>query len=233
MVVHLTYPDLAARLELITRRLGRLARCEPPRQLFFADVPVAGAAGLEIVQLHQRQDSSVWTDLAAWLASCHADGLIRTATQAEASLVLDPRLFLDGQVPTSHLVEMVGLSARAAEVLRRLQRPASEAEVRDELAALYTRLLPDERDRQHALELHARWLERAASGANQPRPPQAAPDPRTIVASRIARLAHTHAVRLRGPGYDDWLTLEARLVRQLVRSQPESRCSAARGELTA
>jgi hypothetical protein len=41
-------------------------------------------------------------------------------------------------------------------------------------------------------------------------------DPKSIRASRIARLAHTQAVRLRGPDYDDWLVREAKLVRELI-----------------
>src|SRR5579859_3176009 len=202
-VLHVTYPDLAARLELITGRLGRLTSRQPLRQLFFADVPIADATGLEIVQLHERDDRPVLAELDEWRTSCCADGLIRTATPARASLVLDRRLFLGGRVPASYIAQMVIHSARAAEVLGRLGRPASEAEVARELAALYLRLLPGIRERQHALEWHAIWLERTANGTNHPGRQTIAVDPKSVRASTIARLAHTQAVRLRGPAYDD------------------------------
>jgi hypothetical protein len=215
-VLHISYPDLAARLELITARIGRLTSRQPWRQLFFADVPIGDAAGLEIVQLHQRNDGSVLAELDEWRTSCCADGLIRTATQARASLVLDRRLFLGGRVPASYVTEMVVDSDRAAEVLGRLRRAASEAEIASELEALYVRMLPDVRERQHALEWHAIWLERTANGTNHPGRQTVALDPKSIRASRIARLAHTQAVRLRGPDYDDWLVREAKLVRELI-----------------
>lgn len=213
-VVHLTYPDLQARFELITRCLPRLESATPTRRWFFADVPVGSHTGLEVVQLHARTDRSAQAELEAWLEGCRAAGLIATATFADTAMVLDPGLFPDHRVPVFYAPAMADGSARAAVVLERAGWPVSESGVAAEIAALYAELVPRPGARHMALELYATWLEWAAA----PTPsPSIRPDRTTVRASLVARLAHTQAVRLRGPDYPGGLIREAEMVRSLLR----------------
>lgn len=224
-VVHLVYADLQARFEVITRCLPRLESAAPRRAWFFVDVPVDTRAGLEVVQLHARTDRSVRADFEAWLEDCRAAGLITTATFADAAMVLDPELFVDHRVPAFYPLAMADGSARATVVLERSGWPVSEQVVADEITTLYADLVPQRAARLRALTLYATWLEWAAAPTHGPTTP---PDRMTLRASLVARLAHTQAVRLRGPDYPGGLMREAEMVRSLLR-QTAATTSSARG----
>jgi hypothetical protein len=225
-VLHLAYADLQARFELITRCLPRLQSPSPRRRWFFVDVPIGATSGLEVVQLHTRTDRSIKADLEGWLESCRTRGLVTVASFADEAMVLDPRFFLDGRIPAFYLTAMADGSARAAGLLDRLGRPASEQHVEDEIAALYAELVPPRAARLRALELYATWLERTADGTvHQATEPAARPDRNVLRASLIARLAHTQAVQLRGPDEVGGLYREARLVRNVLRLESSTRSS--------
>jgi hypothetical protein len=224
-VLHLAYLDEQARFELITRFLPRLESTSPRRRWFFVDVPIDTRSGLEVVQLHARTDRSVKADLVVWMNACRSARLITAATFADQAMVLDPGLFLDQRVPVFYPLAMADGSARAASVLGRLGRSASEPEVAGEIAALFTALVPTQITRRFALELYATWLDWAAAPTANV---AARPDRMTIRASLIARLAHTQAVRLFGPDYSGELRREAEMVRSLLR-QATTTSSSARG----
>jgi len=222
-VVHLVYAGLQARLELIARCLPRLQSESPPRRFFFVDVPLGATSGLEVVQLHPRSDSAVRSDLSAWLDSCRAHNLITTASFGGAPMVLNPAFFPNGRVPPFYLTAMADGSARVATLLAELGGPASEQVVVDEIAALYASLVPRQAERRGALELYATWLERTAAGTvgdGSPHSSPTGPIGHIARASLIARLAHTQAVRLRGPDYPGGLDREAALVRSLLGEDP-------------
>ena len=223
-VAHVAYVDLQARLELITRYLPKLQSESPRRRWFFVDVPVGTTSGLEVVQLHQARDASAQSDLVNWLESGRAANLITSATFADASLVLQPAFFPNGRIPPSYLTAMADGSARAAALLAGFRGPAPESTVSSEIGTLYATLFPRPADRRLALELYATWLERIASGTigDASKSSPSGPAPRNIgCAGLVARLAHTQAVRLRGPDYPGGLNQEAALVRSLLRGETD------------
>ena len=118
---------------------------------------------------------------------------------------------------------MVRGSARAATLLAQFGGPAPEDTVASEIGALYAELVPRRADRRLALELYAIWLERTAGGIVSDRSshssPKGCPLGNIGRASLVARLAHTQAVRLRGPDYPGGLNQEAALVRSLLRQE--------------
>ncbi len=127
------------------------------------------------------------------------------------------------RVPPFYLTAMADGSARVATLLAELGGPASEQVVVDEIAALYASLVPRQAERRGALELYATWLERTAAGTvgdGSPHSSPTGPIGHIARASLIARLAHTQAVRLRGPDYPGGLDREAALVRSLLGEDP-------------
>src|SRR6185436_14063351 len=104
-VVHLRYPSPAARLQLISSSLGRLA----PARWLFVDIPDV----LEVVLLQPRGGVEV-TD---WLAACLADGLAREAREVPAAAALDARLFFGEPAPAFYVQALAIGSARAARLL--------------------------------------------------------------------------------------------------------------------
>lgn len=218
-VVHLSYADLSARLALIARYLPGLQSESPLRRFFFVDVPVGTTSGLEVVQLHMPTDRLARSDLSDWLAVCRANNLITAASFAAAPLVLNPAFFPRRRVPPFYLQAMADCSARAATLLAHSGGPAPEDTVSSEIAALYTAYFPRRSNRRGALELYAAWLEHTATGSVAPTPTRV--DRQTVQWGLVARLAHTQAVRLRGPDYPGGLMREAALVRRLLRTETE------------
>ena len=222
-VIHLAYADLRARLALITGYLPRLQSNSPLRRWFFVDVPVGTTSGLEVVQLHPPADRLARSDLVEWLASCRATDLITSATFADASLVLQPAFFPNGQVPRFCLATMASCSARAAVLLGQHGGPVPEDTVATEISALYAEFFPRRADRHLALDLYATWLEHTASGTVVDRASQSSPTGSPLGKSIgvVARLAQIQAVRLRGPDYPGGLIQEAALVRSLLRGETD------------
>jgi hypothetical protein len=210
-VWRLAYPSAAARLRLIALLDASQAVA---RRWLFVDLP----SGLEVVVLRAR------VDLSAWLEGCQSAGMIAGAARAEAPQSLDPRLFFGQPAPAFYVRALAIGSARAARLL--LGGYASDQVIGDEILTLYASLMPREAERRRALEHYALWLQ-APDGGGEISPGQLAADAeyarlrsamRTQVvqlAARLpldseharamvgdallARLAHTHVVRLCSP----------------------------------
>jgi hypothetical protein len=250
-VLHISSLDPAARWRLITTWLPRLCAPESAaRRWYFVDVPLSRTGvlttGLEVALLHRPDDHSVRADIEAWLADCRAGGLHLEPTWPAGSLVVDERLFLGGRVPAVFPTALALGSVRAARIMGRLDAVhASEEEVIAEIGALFTAFVPRRAERGRAVELYVTWLERVAAGELESHVVSrcgstvqvAVPSvPEYVLLRRqlrrqtgeavirdsvVARLAHTQAVRLRGPEFPGGLEREATLARALLTTSLE------------
>jgi hypothetical protein len=211
-VVHVACADERARLELIVSHMPRLAASAPPRAWYFADIPSKLPADtLEVALLHGRSDPSVRRDLDRWVGDAGASGLIVSSRRVSASVLLNPALFLSGEVPGFFLLATARHSARAAALLR-----GPVIDLKAEIDAIFAELIARD-DRARALDLYASWLEHVATG-KAPRP-AGTPPAWAVRASYVARLAHTQVVRLQGRDSGNGLLHEAALVRTLLSSR--------------
>jgi hypothetical protein len=214
-VWRVTYPSAAARLEVIALLALLDASQAVPRRWLFVDVP----SGLEVVLLRAGA-----VEVPAWLHACESAGLITGAAQTEAPLALDPRLFFGQPAPDFYVHALAIGSARAARLLG--SGYASDQVIGEEIATLYASLLPKAAERRRALEHYALWLNAGTGGVEIDRQlPPADPEytrlrrgmraqvaqlastlplrsehARAMVGDALlARLAHTHVVRLCSP----------------------------------
>jgi hypothetical protein len=159
-VVHLRYLSSADRLRLIATFFPRLMAGE--RRWFFVDVPPA----LEVGLVHQRTDTAARADLAVWLDSCQAAGVVCAANEVAAPVALDPRLFFGERAPAFYMTTLAIGSARATHVLRELLDAgascAPDQVVMREVDALYASLLPRLTERRRALHHYVTWLDQLA-----------------------------------------------------------------------
>ena len=161
-----------------------------------------------------------WSDIAVGVVelACAPVSLHQLVGEADdaagpphSPCVLHPDLFPEGLVPPSYADIHCAFSRSALGLLQR--GPVDDGAVALELARCATELEPNPDLRRAALTEYAAWLERRANGGGLDRQSTTLSH-ETIQTRLIARLLHTQAVRLRGPGAD--LATEAAIVTALA-----------------
>jgi hypothetical protein len=174
-IAQLLYASLEARIKVLTSPGLQWAVSSEINngQWFFADIPIGTKAGkchgLEIAVCHPSDDEAVPERFARWLGDCLAASLSAAPSLVTASLILQPRLFLDNRVPDKYPEALAIASSRAATILAMCvelgETRASTVAARRELAAIYRAFLPDQSECKKGLMFHAQWLESLSPSA--------------------------------------------------------------------